>query len=65
MQAKIANYKSNMSEKELHSYRLSSLEEPTDEQLFALMEKVGETIQESTKRVALMHHQRLQEIADL
>ena len=54
-----------MSEKELHSYRLSSLEEPTDEQLFALMEKVGETIQESTKRVALMHHQRLQEIADL
>jgi len=52
-----------MSEKELHSYRLSSMEEPTDEQLFALMEQVGEDIRESCERVAAIHHQRLQEIA--
>ena len=27
---------------ELKSFRLNSMEEPTDEQLYALMEKVGE-----------------------
>jgi len=54
-----------MSEKELHSYRLSSMEEPTDEQLFALMEQVGEAIHESTRKATAIHHQRLQEIAQL
>jgi len=54
-----------MSEKELHSYRLSSVEDPSDEQLFALMEQVGEAIRESTRRVSEIHHQRLQEIAQL
>lgn len=52
-----------MSERELHSYRLSSMEDPTDEQLFALMEQVGEAIRESSRRVAAIHNQRLYEIA--
>lgn len=54
-----------MSEKELHSYRLSSMEEPTDEQLYALMEQVGEAARESSRRVAAIHQQRLAEIAAL
>ena len=53
-----------MSKQELHSYRLSSMEEPTDEQLFALMEQVREAALESTRRVAEIHHRRLQEIAN-
>jgi len=54
-----------MSEKELRAYRLSSLEDPTDEQLFALMAQVGEAIRKSTERVANIHHKHLQEIAQL
>ena len=38
-----------MSQKELHSYRLSSLEEPTDEMLQAIMEQVGEAARRSTE----------------
>lgn len=33
-----------MSEKELNSYRLTSLEEPTDEMLYQIMKEVAEDI---------------------
>jgi len=52
-----------MSEKELHSFRLSSNEDPTDEQLFALMEQIGEAGRASTRRFESIHRQRLQAIA--
>lgn len=52
-----------MTEELLHSYRLTSLEEPTDELLHALMEKVAEDIRETTKRVQNIHHKRLSDIA--
>lgn len=52
-----------MSEKQLRSYRLTSLEEPTDEMLHAIMEKVAVAARESTNRTAKIHSQRLAEIA--
>lgn len=39
-----------MSEEVLRSYRLTSMEEPTDEMLHAIMEKVGIAARESTAR---------------
>lgn len=51
-----------MSEKQLRSYRLTSLEEPTDEMLHAIMEKVAAAARESTKRTEKIHSQRLAEI---
>ncbi|MCQ2077764.1 MAG: hypothetical protein MJZ20_12195 [Bacteroidaceae bacterium] len=36
-----------MSEKELHSFRLSSLEDPSDEMLETLMEQIGEAARKS------------------
>lgn len=39
-----------MSEETLRSYRLTSLEEPSDEMLHAIMEKVAVAARESTKR---------------
>ncbi len=36
-----------MSTKELHSYRLTSLEEPSDEMLYAIMEQVAVSIKSS------------------
>ena len=47
-----------MSETQLRSYRLASMEEPTDEMLHAIMEKVAESDRQSTARVAERHHQR-------
>ena len=52
-----------MSEQQLRSYRLTSLEEPTDEMLQAIMEKVAESARQSSARVAEQHHQRLAAIA--
>ena len=52
-----------MSEQQLRSYRLTSLEEPTDEMLHAIMEKVADAARQSTARVAEQHHQRLAAIA--
>lgn len=52
-----------MSETQLRSYRLTSLEEPTDEMLNAIMEKVAMAARQSTARVAEIHHQRLAAIA--
>lgn len=39
-----------MSEEVLRSYRLTSMEEPTDEMLHAIMEKVAEAARESTRK---------------
>lgn len=39
-----------MSEKLLRSYRLTSMEEPTDEMLHAIMEKVAVAARESSAR---------------
>lgn len=39
-----------MSDQLLRTYRLSSMEEPTDEMLVAIMEKVVETALESTQK---------------
>lgn len=39
-----------MSEEILRSYRLTSMEEPTDEMLHAIMEKVAQAARESTRR---------------
>lgn len=52
-----------MSETQLKSYRLTSLEEPTDEMLHAIMEKVAIAARKSSARVAELHHQRLATIA--
>mgnify|MGYP003294594502 CR=1 FL=1 len=53
----------NMSEQQLRSYRLTSTEEPTDEMLHAIMEKVADAARKSSARVACIHHQRLAEIS--
>lgn len=36
-----------MSEKEMHSFRLSSLEDPSDEMLETLMKQIGEAARKS------------------
>ena len=51
-----------MSETQLRSYRLTSMDEPTDEMLHAIMEKVSVAVRDSSARVAEKHHQRLVEI---
>lgn len=45
-----SNKEEIMSEEVLHSYRLTSMEEPTDEMLHAIMENVAEAARESTRR---------------
>lgn len=47
-----------MSEKQLRQYRLSSLEEPTDEMLHAIMEKVAESARRSTASANAIISQR-------
>lgn len=47
---------------ELKSYRLTSLEEPTEEQLTALMEQVGEDARESTRRAQAELQRRMEEL---
>lgn len=51
-----------MSTQELRSYRLTSLEEPTDEMLHAIMEKVAEAAQQSTDRMQTEINRRLDAI---
>ena len=48
-----------MSETQLRSYRLTSLEEPTDEMLHAIMEKVAESARRSTASANTIVSQRL------
>ncbi len=51
-----------MSTKELQSYRLSSLEEPTDEMLLAIMEQVAESARKSSAKVREEIFRRLEQI---
>jgi len=47
---------------ELKSYRLNSMEEPTDEQLEALMAQVGEDARESSRRAQAELERRMAEL---
>ena len=47
-----------------NTYRLTSLEDPTDEQLFELMKQVGQAACESSKRVEAEKKRRMQEVKD-
>lgn len=51
-----------MSEQELRSYRLSSLEDPTDEMLHAIMEQVAESARKSSEAVRKEIARRFEEI---
>mgnify|MGYP003308452103 CR=1 FL=1 len=51
-----------MSTQELQSYRLSSMEEPTDEMLHAIMEQVAESARQSSENVRNEIYRRLQQI---
>lgn len=51
----------SMAEKELRSYRLTSMEEPSDEMLHAIMEQVAEAARESTKRAEAAMQRMLEE----
>ena len=51
-----------MSAQELHSYRLSSLEEPTDEMLHAIMEQVAESARRSSAKANAVHQQRMEQL---
>lgn len=53
-----------MSETQLRSYRLTSLEEPTDEMLHAIMEKVAIAAQNSTARAEEAKRRMLAETAN-
>lgn len=52
----------DMSEQELHSYRLSSLEEPTDEMLQAIMQGVAEAAAISTQNAREELNRRFNEL---
>lgn len=47
---------------ELKSYRLTSMEEPSEEQLAALMEQVGEDARESARRAQAELKRRMSEL---
>lgn len=49
-----------MSQKELTSYRLSSLQDPTDDMLNAIMEQVGEAARRSTLKFRAELHRRFE-----
>lgn len=51
-----------MSEQELHSYRLSSLEEPTDEMLQAIMKGVAEAAAISSQNAQAELNRRFNEL---
>ena len=53
-----------MSEEKLQSYRLTSMEEPTDEMLHAIMEQVAESARESSKRVEAFKRQMMEHTCD-
>lgn len=56
----MADHSLNMSQQELRSYRLSSLEDPTDEMLQAIMEQVGESARRSTAKFQADLHRRFE-----
>ena len=49
----------------LNTYRLTSLEEPTEEQLHALMEQVAIAAPESSRRAKIEMERRMQEIVQI
>ena len=57
-----AKNQDDMSEQELHSYRLSSLEEPTDEMLQAIMQGVAEAAVVSTHNAKEELNRRFNEL---
>ncbi len=57
-----AKNQDDMSEQELHSYRLSSLEEPTDEMLQAIMQGVAEAAAVSTHNAKEELNRRFNEL---
>lgn len=46
------------------TYKLSSLEDPTDEQLYALMEQVAIAARESSLRAEMELKRRMQEVRE-
>lgn len=52
--------KKKMSQQELTSYRLSSLEDPTDDMLYAIMEQVAESAKRSTAKFQAELHRRFE-----
>lgn len=55
--------KSAISEQQLRSYRLTSMEEPTDEMLHAIMERVAIAARKSTERAEEAKRRMLAETA--
>ena len=51
-----------MTQEELRSYRLTSMEEPTDEMLQAIMEQVAESARRSTAKFQAELHRRFEAI---
>ena len=49
-----------MSQQELTSYRLSSLQDPTDDMLHAIMEQVAESVRRSTAKFQAELHRRFE-----
>ena len=49
-----------MTQQELTSYRLSSLQDPTDEMLLAIMEQVAESARRSTAKFQAELHRRFE-----
>ena len=49
-----------MSQQELTSYRLSSIEDPTDDMLYAIMEQVAESAKRSTAKFQVELHRRFE-----
>ena len=49
----------------LNTYRLTSLEAPTEEQLHALMEQVAIAARESSRRAKIEMERRMQEIVQI
>ena len=49
-----------MSQQELTSYRLSSLQDPTEEMLHAIMEQVAESAKRSTAKFRAELHRRFE-----
>ena len=58
---KIKGIRYDMTKKELNSYRLTSLEEPSDEMLSALMKEVAKEAKESTEAVNRKFFQQMRE----
>ena len=51
-----------MSTSELRSYRLSSMTDPTDEMLHAIMEQVAEAARRSSAQADAVHLQRMEQL---